>query len=76
MTGLNGTPMPSFADNLKPEETWDLVDFFLSLAISPSGNRIGTVSLRSHRLNGLASLSPHRCGSTPDPAPVALSVPS
>ena len=35
MTGLNGTPMPSFADNLKPEETWDLVDFLLSLAQKP-----------------------------------------
>jgi hypothetical protein len=28
MTGLDGTPMPSFADNLKPEEAWDLV-FYL-----------------------------------------------
>jgi len=35
MTGLNGTPMPSFADNLKPEETWDLVDYLLSLASKP-----------------------------------------
>ena len=28
MTGLDGTPMPSFADNIKPEEAWDLV-FYL-----------------------------------------------
>jgi cytochrome c oxidase cbb3-type subunit 2 len=28
MTGLDGTPMPSFADNLKPDEAWDLV-FYL-----------------------------------------------
>ena len=27
MTGLDGTPMPSFADVLKPEEAWDLVHF-------------------------------------------------
>jgi len=28
MTGLDGTPMPSYADNIKPEEAWDLV-FYL-----------------------------------------------
>ena len=29
MTGLDGTPMPSFADNIKPDEAWDLV-FYLA----------------------------------------------
>ena len=28
MTGLDGTPMPSYADNIKPDEAWDLV-FYL-----------------------------------------------
>jgi mono/diheme cytochrome c family protein len=27
MTGLDGTPMPSFADVIKPEEAWDLVHY-------------------------------------------------
>ena len=31
MTGLNGTPMPSFAEILKPEEAWQLVHYILSL---------------------------------------------
>ncbi len=31
MTGLDGTPMPSFADQLKPEEAWDLVHFLRTL---------------------------------------------
>ena len=31
MTGLDGTPMPSFADNLKPAEAWDLVHFLRTL---------------------------------------------
>ena len=31
MTGLNGTPMPSFAEQLKPEEAWDLVHYLRSL---------------------------------------------
>ena len=38
MTGLNGTPMPSFADGLTPEQAWDLVHFIRSreeTAVSP-----------------------------------------
>ena len=31
MTGLDGTPMPSFADNVKPEEAWELVFYLRSL---------------------------------------------
>jgi mono/diheme cytochrome c family protein len=36
MTGLDGTPMPSFADNLKPEEAWDLVFYLRALMSQPS----------------------------------------
>jgi mono/diheme cytochrome c family protein len=31
MTGLDGSPMPSFADNLKPDEAWDLVFYLRTL---------------------------------------------
>ena len=31
MTGLDGTPMPSFADQLQPAEAWDLVHFLRTL---------------------------------------------
>jgi DMSO reductase family type II enzyme heme b subunit len=31
-TGLTGSPMPAFAEALSPEETWDLVNYILSLA--------------------------------------------
>lgn len=31
MTGLDGTPMPSFADQLKPNDAWDLVHFLRTL---------------------------------------------
>ena len=31
MTGLDGTPMPSFADQLQPNDTWDLVHFLRTL---------------------------------------------
>jgi mono/diheme cytochrome c family protein len=33
MTGLDGTPMPSFADQLKPNEAWDLVHYLRTLQI-------------------------------------------
>jgi mono/diheme cytochrome c family protein len=31
-TGLNGTPMPSFADSLTPEQRWSITDFIVSLS--------------------------------------------
>lgn len=34
MTGVDGTPMPSFADVVKPEEAWDLVHYLRTLQIS------------------------------------------
>jgi cytochrome c oxidase cbb3-type subunit 2 len=39
MTGLDGTPMPSFADNIKPEEAWDLVFYLRTLMPRPSKER-------------------------------------
>ena len=33
MTGLDGTPMPSFADNIKPDEAWDLVHYLRTLQV-------------------------------------------
>jgi mono/diheme cytochrome c family protein len=31
MTGLDGTPMPSWSDSIKPDEAWDLVFYLRSL---------------------------------------------
>lgn len=36
MTGLNGTPMPSFASSIREEDRWKLVDYVYSL--SPGGD--------------------------------------
>jgi mono/diheme cytochrome c family protein len=36
MTGLDGTPMPSFADNIKPDEAWDLVFYLRTFMREPS----------------------------------------
>lgn len=32
MTGLAGTPMPSYGDSLEVEQAWDLVFYVLSLS--------------------------------------------
>ena len=34
MTGLDGTPMPSFADVIKPGQAWDLVHYLRTLQIT------------------------------------------
>ena len=31
MTGLDGTPMPSWSDNIKPDEAWALVLYLRTL---------------------------------------------
>ena len=43
-TGLNGTPMPSFADALKPEQRWAITDFIVSLSGNTAGLAIPTSS--------------------------------
>jgi mono/diheme cytochrome c family protein len=32
VTGLAGTPMPSYADSLEPDQVWDLVFYLLSFS--------------------------------------------
>jgi mono/diheme cytochrome c family protein len=34
MTGLDGTPMPSFVDVIKPDDAWDLVHFLRTLQVT------------------------------------------
>jgi len=34
ITGVDGTPMPSFADVVKPEEAWDLVHYLRTLQVN------------------------------------------
>ena len=44
ITGLNGTPMPSFADSISPAEAWDLVHFIQSLSPEYPKNVTGAPS--------------------------------
>jgi len=60
MTGVDGTPMPSFADVVKPEEAWDLVHFLRTLQVahkSPElalweSNKEGAEQIESRKLYG------------------------
>jgi cytochrome c oxidase cbb3-type subunit 2 len=44
MTGLLGTPMPSYADALEPDQAWDLVFYMLSLSVD--GQRAAQAAAR------------------------------
>ena len=39
MTGIDGTPMPSYAEAVKPEEVWDLAYYVHSIQVEPRWNR-------------------------------------
>jgi mono/diheme cytochrome c family protein len=56
MTGLDGTPMPSFADNIKPDEAWNLVFYLRTLQPFPSKEKEIAKSL------GLKPVSPTPTG--------------
>ncbi len=43
VTGLAGTPMPSYADSLEPDQVWDLVYYVLSLS-QDQGRTAGTAA--------------------------------
>jgi DMSO reductase family type II enzyme heme b subunit len=55
-TGLTGSPMPSFADALSAEETWDLVNYILSL--SPEQPPEPAVLLVSQYVDGALPTDP------------------
>lgn len=60
MTGLDGTPMPSFADVIKPDEAWDLVHYLRTLQISHKspelalweGTKEGAEIVKAQRVRG------------------------
>ena len=53
MTGLDGSPMPSFSDNLKPDQAWELVMYLRTL--QPAD----TIEKRIAKQIGLKPLEPN-----------------
>lgn len=60
MTGLDGTPMPSYGDSLSEEEAWQLVHYVQSLSATPGSDAVpsGTPALTAIALDGEAPLDP------------------
>jgi len=60
ITGVDGTPMPSFADVVKPEEAWDLVHYLRTLQVSHKSPELalwgttkeGAEQIASRRITG------------------------
>jgi mono/diheme cytochrome c family protein len=60
MTGLDGTPMPSFADVIKPEDAWDLVHYLRTLQVSHKSPELvlwmtskeGAEFIKAHKTTG------------------------
>jgi mono/diheme cytochrome c family protein len=60
MTGLDGTPMPSFIDVIKPDDAWDLVHFLRTLQVTHKSPELalwestkeGGEQVASRRVNG------------------------
>ncbi|MBI3811611.1 MAG: c-type cytochrome [Nitrospirae bacterium] len=62
-TGLNGTPMPSFADVLTPDQRWDVANFVISLCpkrkIDPlTAHPAAQFVVKSHFVTGEIPKSP------------------
>jgi len=49
MTGLDGTPMPSYASGLTPAQAWDLVHYLRTLQINAKHKRPTADSEQKHR---------------------------
>ena len=68
MTGLDGTPMPSFSDNVKPDEAWDLVFYLRTLERSDKTN---TKEKQIAKQLGLKPINPNAPAPEAAPAPVS-----
>ena len=45
LTGINGTPMPSFADTVSPEDAWHLVHFLKTLQSDKTSQNLGSLAI-------------------------------
>jgi mono/diheme cytochrome c family protein len=62
ITGLDGTPMPSFADVVKPEEAWDLVHYLRTLQVNKKSPEL---ALWMSTKEGAAIVSAQKISGTP-----------
>lgn len=62
MTGLDGTPMPAFADQIKPDEAWDLVHYLRTLQIHQKSPEL---TLWEHSKEGADAVKAEKNSGTP-----------
>jgi cytochrome c oxidase cbb3-type subunit 2 len=62
MTGLDGTPMPSFADVIKPDDAWDLVHFLRTLQVT---HKSPELALWESTKEGAAQIASRKISGTP-----------
>jgi mono/diheme cytochrome c family protein len=62
ITGLDGTPMPSFADVIKPEDAWDLVHFLRTLQVTHTSPEL---TLWGSTKEGAAQIASRKISGTP-----------
>src|ERR1700737_1459949 len=62
ITGVDGTPMPSFADVVKPEEAWDLVHYLRTLQVT---HKSPELALWMSTPEGAAIVSAQKISGTP-----------
>jgi cytochrome c oxidase cbb3-type subunit 2 len=62
MTGLDGTPMPSFADVIKPEDAWDLVHYLRTLQVT---RKSAELTLWMSSKEGAEVVNAQKIGGTP-----------
>jgi mono/diheme cytochrome c family protein len=62
ITGLDGTPMPSFADVIKPEDAWDLVHFLRTLQVTHTSPEL---ALWESTKEGAAQIASRKISGTP-----------
>ncbi len=62
ITGLDGTPMPSFADVVKPEDAWDLVHFLRTLQVTHTSPEL---TLWESTKEGAAQIASRKISGTP-----------
>jgi cytochrome c oxidase cbb3-type subunit 2 len=61
-TGLDGTPMPSFADVVKPDEAWDLVHYLRTLQVT---HKSPELALWQSTKDGAALIAATKSSGTP-----------
>jgi mono/diheme cytochrome c family protein len=62
LTGVDGTPMPSFGDVVKPEEAWDLVHYLRTLQVNKKSPEL---ALWTSTKEGAAIVSAQKISGTP-----------